>query len=174
VGRLADQASVLVLHRLEDRALAEQLAWLTGTRLVPADLQWAYPSSGQAATGWPEPDVKSVAALGGGHAGAVRPGPAGSGPAGSGGPAGRAPPPGTAWSPVVTGDDLCSLGDDEFTLVPRADASRVVRLAVSVPARIPARRLVPAPRAADGDEPPGSVPPGWDDGHVRAAGRDDR
>jgi hypothetical protein len=166
VGRLADQASVLVLHRLEDRALAEQLAWLTGMRLVPADLQWAYPTSVQAATGWPEPNAAPVAAMGGGLAGAVRPGPAG--------PAGRAPPPGTAWSPVVTGDDLCSLGEDEFTLVRRADASRVVPLAVSVPARIPVRRVAPGRRAADGDEPPEAVPPGWGDGHVPRAGPDDR
>jgi hypothetical protein len=173
VGRLADQASVLVLHRLEDRALAEQLAWLTGMRLVPADLQWAYPTSVQALSGWPEPGAAPAAAMGGGLAGAVRPGSAG--PAGPAGRApGRAPPPGTVWSPVVTGEALCSLGEDEFTLVPRADASRVVPLAVSVPARIPARREAAGPGAADGDEPPESVPPGWGDGHVLRAGRDDR
>jgi len=174
-SRLADQASVLVLHRLEDRALAEQLAWLTGTRLVPADLQWAYPTPGQAVTGWPRPDEMSVVAMGGGRAGAVRSGPAGhGGPADPGGRrAGRAPPPGTAWSPVVTDEDLCSLGEDEFTLVPRGDTRRVVPLAVSIPAQIPARRLVSGPGAADGDQPPQSVLPEWGDGHVSRAGRDD-
>jgi hypothetical protein len=166
VARLADQASVLVLHRLEDRALAEQLAWLTGLRLVPADLQWANPTPAQAAAGWPEPGAMPVAAAGGG---AVRPGPAG--PAG---PAGRAPPPGTAWSPMVTAGNLCSLGEHEFTLVPRADASRVVPLAVSVPARIPPSRVAPGPRAADRDEPPESVPPRRGDDHLPGTGRDDR
>ena len=36
VGRLADQVGVLVLHRLDDHALAGRLAWLTGKRLVSA------------------------------------------------------------------------------------------------------------------------------------------
>src|SRR5215470_11863558 len=38
MGRLADQVSVLVLHRLDDHSLAGRLAWLTGKRLVPAAL----------------------------------------------------------------------------------------------------------------------------------------
>ena len=53
VGRLADQVSVLVLHRLEDHSLAGRLAWLTGKRLVPAALSPARPAP--AAGGWPEP-----------------------------------------------------------------------------------------------------------------------
>jgi hypothetical protein len=126
VGRLAEQASVLVLHRLDDRALAGQLAWLTGRRLVPADLPSAHPAPAPA--GWPEP----------GRA----PGAGDAGPA-AGASAGPAPPLGAAWSPRVTGEDLCALGDEEFTLVPRADAGRVVPLAVSVPARIPGGFPVP-------------------------------
>src|SRR5262245_27651898 len=55
VGRLADQVSVLVLHRLDDRSLAGRLAWLTGRRLVPA--------------GWPEPGGAPADA--GGTAGAA-------------------------------------------------------------------------------------------------------
>jgi len=185
-GRLADQARVLVLHRLEDRGLAGQLAWLTGTRLVPADLQWAYSIPAQPGTGWPEPGALPADALGGVHAGTVHTG-----------PAGRAPPSGTAWSPVVSGEALCALGEDEFTLVPRADVHRVVPLAVSVPARIPSRQVPPGPaprgpssgpapgrpssgpapgRPSSGParlgSPHGSVPPGWGDGHVPGAGRD--
>jgi hypothetical protein len=136
VGRLADQVSVLVLHRLDDHALAGQLARLTGRRLVPADRHST--DTVQAVTGWAEP------------AGA---------PADAEGGIPLAAPPGTAWSPVVTGDDLCALGEDEFTLVPRTDARRVVPLAVSIPARTPARRVTPGPGVASGDEP-GTGPPG--------------
>ena len=50
-SRLADQASVLVLHRLDDHRLAGQLAWLTGRRLVPAGLHPAYPGPGAVAAG---------------------------------------------------------------------------------------------------------------------------
>jgi hypothetical protein len=134
VGRLADQATVLVLHRLDDKTLAGQLAGLTGWRLVPADLPPAHPAP--ALTGWPEPGRTPGAEGGGPAAGAV---------------AGPAAPLGAAWSPLVTGEDLCALGEDEFTLVPRADAGRVVPLAVSIPARIPARQVAPGPGAADGD-----------------------
>jgi len=136
VGRLADQASVLVLHRLDDRTLAGQLAGLTGWRLVPADLPAAHPAP--ALTGWAEPGQAPGAGEGGPAAGAF---------------AGPAAPLGAAWSPRVTGEDLCALGEDEFTLVPRADAGRVVPLAVSVPARIPARHVAPGPGVADGDGP---------------------
>jgi len=132
VGRLTDQASVLVLHRLDDRALAGQLAWLTGWRLVPADQPLAHPA--QVLTGWPEPG-RPPGAEGGGRA--------------TGASAAPAAPLGAAWSPVVTGEDLCALAEGEFTLIPRANAGRVVPLAVSVPARIPARQAAPGP----GDPP---------------------
>jgi hypothetical protein len=151
VARLADQVSVLVLHRLEDRALAGRLAWLTGRRLMPADLGSAH--SAPAVTGWPE-----TGAMPGGSDGGVPPASAGTGPARLHSPAA---PLGGSRSPVVTGEDLCALGEDEFTLVPRADAGRVVPLAVSIPARIPARQVAPTP-AADGVElgggPAGSLP----------------
>jgi hypothetical protein len=123
-GRLADQVSVLVLHRLDDHALAGRLAWLTGQRLVPAERGTSRPA--QAATGWPEPGGTPMGA-GGGPAIPARPP----------GLPGPAAPPGTAWSPAVTGEDLCALGEGEFTLVPGADAGRVVPLAASIPARIP-------------------------------------
>jgi hypothetical protein len=135
VGRLAEQASVLVLHRLDDRALAGQLAWLTGRRLVAAGLPPAHPAP--ALAGWPEP--------------ARAPGAEGGGEPAAGVSAGPAAPLGAAWSPLVTGEDLCALGEGEFTLVPRADAGRVVPLAVSVPARIPARQLAPGPGLARDD-----------------------
>ncbi len=143
VGRLRDQASVLVLHRLDDRTLAGQLAWLTGWRLVPADLPSAQPT--QALAGWPE-------------------GAQGGGPA-AGASAGPAAPLGAAWSPRVTGEDLCALGENEFTLVPCASAGRVVPLAVSVPARIPAHQAAPGPGPGSGDGPD-TVPAGQDDPHI--------
>jgi hypothetical protein len=120
MGRLADQVSVLVLHRLDDHSLAGRLAWLTGKRLVPAGLSPAPAAAGGA-----------VAAAGAAAAGG----------------AGPAAPPGTAWSPAVTGDDLCALGEGEFTLVPGAGGGRMVPLATSIPARIPGHR------------PPGDGPP---------------
>jgi hypothetical protein len=126
VGRLADQAGVLVLHRLDDTTLAGQLAGLTGWRLVPAGLPPAHPA--QALAGWQEPGAAPAAAGGGGAA-----------------------PLGAAWSPLVTGEDLCALGENEFTLVPLAPAGRVVPLAVSVPARIPAGQVGAGPTAAGGD-----------------------
>ena len=130
VGRLADQVSVLVLHRLEDRSLAGRLAWLTGKRLVPAALSPARPAP--AAAGWPEPGgaPADAAALGAAAVGV-----------------GAAAPPGTAWSPAVTGEDLCALGEGEFTLVPGAGGGRMVPLATSIPARIPGRQPT-------GDRPP--------------------
>lgn len=36
-SRIADEVKVLVLHRLDDQALAERLGWLAGRRLVPAE-----------------------------------------------------------------------------------------------------------------------------------------
>ena len=133
VGRLADQVSVLVLHRLDDHALAGRLAWLTGRRLVPAGLGPARPAP--AATGWPEPGGKPADTGGGFHAGTAGAAPAI--PAPPPVPPGPAAPLGTAWSPAVTGEDLCALREGEFTLVPGAGGGRVVPLAASVPARIP-------------------------------------
>ena len=134
-GRLADQVSVLVLHRLDDYALAGRIAWLTGTRLVPAEPGSARPAraagrlgpgGAPANAGWPGP---GRAPADGGSAAAA--GDAGAGPAA---------PPGTAWSPAVTGEELCALGEGEFTLVPGADFGRMAPLAMSVPARIPGQR----------------------------------
>ena len=122
-GRLADQVSVLVLHRLDDHALAGRIAWLTGTRLVPAEPGSMRPAQ---AAGWPGP---------GGA-----PARDGSAAAAGGAGAGPAAPPGTAWSPAVTGEELCALGEGEFTLVPGADFGRMAPLAMSVPARIPGQR----------------------------------
>ena len=152
VSRLADQARVLVLHRLDDRGLAGQLAWLTGRKLVPAGQHPAYP--GPAAGGWPEPGRPPKDGDGGVWAGG-----GGTGPAG---PPGPAAPLGMTWAPLVAGDDLCALAEDEFALVPRADASRVVPLAVTIPARIPARQ--PPLEAAGPGPGPGDAAPGLGDG----------
>ena len=71
VGRLADQVSVLVLHRLDDHSLAGRLAWLTGKRLVPAEPGSARPAP--AAGGWPGPgDAPADAGGPGAPAGAGR------------------------------------------------------------------------------------------------------
>jgi len=127
-GRLASQAGVLVLHRLDDPALAAQLAVLTGSHLVPA----AAPGTAAAGAGAWDGGPAAVA-------GAAPPGPP-SPPA----------PPGAAWAPVVSGEALCALGDGEFTLVPRGAAGQVVPLAVRVPARIPAAVRAPIPASTPG------------------------
>jgi hypothetical protein len=147
VGRLADQVGVLVLHRLDDHALAGRLAWLTGKRLVPAELGsvrpaqaagWPGPGDAPGNAGWPGPgDMPANAAWPGpGRA----PAGAGSAAAAGGTGAGPAAPPGTAWSPAVTGEELCALGEGEFTLVPGAGGGRMVPLATGIPARIPGGR----------------------------------
>jgi hypothetical protein len=122
-GRLADQVGVLVLHRLDDHALAGRLAWLTGKRLVAAEADSVRPAQ---VAGWPGPGGAPASAGGAAAMGGVGAGPAA--------------PPGTAWSSAVTGEELCALGEGEFTLVPGADGGRMVPLATSVPARIPRRR----------------------------------
>jgi hypothetical protein len=130
-GRLADQVGVLVLHRLDDHALAGRLAWLTGKRLVPAEPDSVRPAQ---VAGWPGPgDTPANAAW-------PRGAPASAGGAAVLSGAGPAAPTGTTWSPAVTGEQLCALGDGEFTLVPGADGGQMVPLATSVPARIPRRR----------------------------------
>jgi hypothetical protein len=147
VGRLADQVSVFVLHRLDDHALAGRLAWLTGKRLVPAEPGSVRPAQ---AAGWPGPGGAPASASwpesGDAPANVGWPGPggapvdAGSAAAAGGASAGPAPPPGAVWSPAVSGEELCALGEGEFTLVPGADGGRLVPLATSIPARIPDRR----------------------------------
>jgi hypothetical protein len=130
-GSLADQIGALVLHRLDDYALGGRLAWLTGKRLVPAEPDSVRPAQ---VAGWPGPgDTPANAAWPGGA-------PASAGGAAVLSGAGPAAPTGTTWSPAVTGEQLCALGDGEFTLVPGADGGRMVPLATSVPARIPRRR----------------------------------
>jgi hypothetical protein len=161
VGRLADQCSVLVVHRLDDHVLAGRLAWLTGKRLVPAEpgpvrpaqaAGWPGPGGAPANAGWPGPggapanggwpgpgrapaDAGSAAAAGGAAGRPTTP-PGGADGAG----AGLAAPPGTAWSPAVTGEELCALGEGEFTLVPGAGGGRMAPLAMSISARIPGQR----------------------------------
>jgi hypothetical protein len=155
-GRIADQVNVLVLHRLDDPALADRLGWLTGRRLVPAArMSAARMPAGHAAVaaGWPERGT----VLGGPEARLA-----------DVSPAAPSAPPGTAWSPAVAGDALRALGDDEFTLVTREAAGRVVPRALLVPAQIPRRRPAHAPSGAQppvsrlpaaGQWPPSVSPP---------------
>jgi hypothetical protein len=111
-GRLADQVNVLVLHRLDDPALAGRLGWLAGPRLAPAERV---------------------------PAGRVPAGRVPAGRHGSAPDASPAAPPGTCWRPTVAADALCALGDGQFTLITRGaaeTAGTVVPLALHVPARV--------------------------------------
>jgi hypothetical protein len=139
-GRLADQAGVLVIHRLADRTLASQLAGLTGQRLVPT---------------------------GPGLAGRMTTRPLGAGPplAGPLRAPGLAAPPGADWAPVVTGEAMCALPSGEFVLIRRGTRAAEVTRAVSVPNRIPVgRRLAAAGQLAG--QPGRAGPPA---GHSRPA-----
>jgi len=147
VGRLAAQVSVLVVHRLDDRALAGQIAWLTGGRLVPAEpgsvrparaAGWPGPGGAPANAGWP--GLEGAAGSGGWPGSGRAAADAGSAAAAGGAAAGLVAPPGTAWSPAVTPEELCTLGEGEFILVPGADGGPMVPLATSIPARIPGHR----------------------------------
>jgi hypothetical protein len=151
---LAGQVGVLAVHRLADRALARQLAALTGQHLVP---------------GGPPP--AGMMAAGAGPAGTMTAGPGRAGMA-TAGPRGAvlppavplvAAPPGADWAPVVTGEALCALRAGEFVLIRPGVAAGVVPRAVSVPARIPGGRQ-PSPEAQEpvphGQEPvPGGQEP---------------
>lgn len=131
-GWLAAQVSVLVLHRLDDRALARRLGWLAGHQLVPVA---GTPAERPApVTGWPD-------------SGSPYDWQDGRAPE-----AGPAAPPGMCWRPVVTGDALCALGEGEFTLITRGGP--VVPRAWGVRARIrPGHAGVPGAPSAGG--PPG-------------------
>jgi hypothetical protein len=135
-GRLVDQVNVLVLHRLDDPALADRLGWLAGRRLAPAE--------GVAAELVPAgyvPERIAGERVPAEHVPAERV-PARSTRAGRNGGAPEAnppAPPGMYWRPAVGGEALCALGDGEFTLITRGTAGTegtVVPLALRVPARV--------------------------------------
>jgi hypothetical protein len=113
-GWLAAQVGVLVLHRLDDRALARRLGWLAGHRLVPA--AGAPAEQPAPVAGWPDSGGSYEWQDGGAPEDGRAP------------QAGPATPSGMCWRPVVTADALCALGEGEFTLITRAGSGRPAQL----------------------------------------------
>lgn len=130
VGRveaLADQANVLVLHRLTDPAAAERFAGLTGEKFAPAgEGDFAAVAGSQ---------VRPKAIGGAGPAAA----PAGAGAVATSEAAGQLSqlgPYGLIRKPVVAAQSLSRLGTGEHVLIVRRPRRRLVTLGLTVPARI--------------------------------------
>jgi hypothetical protein len=133
VQGLADQANVLVLHRLSDPAVAERFAGFTGEKLVPAgggDLVAAADTQVRVkavAGTWPRSRADAAAM-----------------PADP--PAGQLGPFGLVRRPVVAAQALSRLGNGEHVLIVSRPQRRLVTLGLTVPARVlrhPARSLTP-------------------------------
>lgn len=137
VQSLADQAGVLVLHRLTDPAAATRFAGLTGEKLVPASGDLGPASAAPA---------RSKAAAGAGRAAEL----AAAGPAGEPGQLSQLGPFGLVRRPVVAAQSLSRLADGEHVLVVRRPRPRLVTLGLTVRARIPssAARAAGSRRAA--------------------------
>jgi hypothetical protein len=131
VQSLADQAGVLVLHRLTDAAAAARFAGLTGDKLVPASGDLAPAVTGQA---------RPKAAAGAGHAAE----PLAAGPADAPGQLSQLGPFGLVRRPVVAAQSLSRLADGEHVLVVRRPRPRLVTLGLTVRARIPSPAARPA------------------------------
>ncbi|MGH3157011.1 MAG: hypothetical protein ACRDNF_10600, partial [Streptosporangiaceae bacterium] len=122
VQGLADQANVLVLHRLSDPTVAERFAGFTGEKLVPAgggDLA--------AATGT-QVRVKAIA-------GARPKSPAGAAAMPADPPASQLGPFGLVRRPVVAAQALSRLGNGEHVLIVARPHRRLVTLGLTVPGR---------------------------------------
>jgi hypothetical protein len=107
-ARIAGQVNAVVVHRLADHGLAEELAPLTGTTIVPLSRVLAQPG--------------------------YRPDGEGGVPA-TGAQASHAVPLGTIEVPVVQGGTLCTLGSGDFVLVTGLATARADGAAATVRAR---------------------------------------
>jgi hypothetical protein len=151
---LADQANVMVLHRLTDHTTAERFAGFTGEKLVPAgggDLATAVDSQARAkaiAGTWPKSRGQNVSAPPAQEAGQLGAYPGGAYPGGAylGGQLG---PYGLVRRPMVAAQALSRLGNGEHVLIVARPQCRLVTLGLTVPARIPRHPVKPlAPRQA--------------------------
>src|SRR5487761_284194 len=144
---LADQASVLIVHRLTDPAVAERFAALTGEKFAPAtggDLAAAAGSQ-----------VLSKAAV---AVGQKDPGPAAAtlAQADMTGQLSPLGPFALVRKPVVAAQSLSRLGNGEHVLIVRRPRRRLVTLGLTVPARIsrhPARPLTARQAVSAGVDP---------------------
>ncbi len=150
VQALADQANVLVLHRLTDPAAAERFAGLTGEKLAPAGSADLAAAAGS--------QVRSKATAGVGPKAA-----AGNSPAGQADTAGQLSqlgPFGLLRKPVVPAQSLSRLANGEHVLIVRRPQRRLVTLGLTVQARIsrhPARPLTARQAASAGVDPATAV-----------------
>jgi hypothetical protein len=142
VQALADEANVLVLHRLTDPAAAERFAGLTGEKYAPA-------GGGDLATG---SQVRSKAVAGVGQMGS----PATAGQPDATGQLSQLGPYGLVRKPVVAAQSLSRLANGEHVLIVRRPQRRLVTLGLTVRARVsrhPARPLTARQAASAGVDP---------------------
>jgi hypothetical protein len=150
---LADQASVLVVHRLTDPAVAERFARLTGEKFAPAT------SGDLAAAAGSQVLSKTAMAVGQKDSG---PAAATLAQADVTGQLSQLGPFGLVRKPVVAAQSLSRLGNGEHVLIVRRPKRRLVTLGLTVPARIsrhPARPLT-ARQAVSAGLDPGIAAPG--------------
>ena len=130
VESLAEQASVLILHRLADPAVAPRFAAFTGEKFVPA--------------GGPLAVVRETAAAAAPHLASSNHPVVAAEPAAQ---LGQLGPYGLVRAPAVAGPSLGRLGNGEHVLVVSRPRHRLVTLALTVPARLTGR---PGPAAPGG------------------------
>jgi hypothetical protein len=149
---LADQASVLVVHRLTDPAVAERFASLTGEKFAPVT------SGDLAAAAGSQVLSKTAVAVGQKDSG---PGAATLAQADVTGQLSQLGPFGLVRKPVVAAQSLSRLGNGEHVLIVRRPKRRLVTLGLTVPARIsrhPARPLTARQAISAGVDPPIAAP----------------
>jgi hypothetical protein len=147
VQGLAEQANVLVLHRLTDHTAAERFAGFTGEKLVPAgggDIAAAADSQARAkaiAGAWPKS-----------RGGPAPPPDQGAGQLSQLGQYGQLGPYGLVRRPVVPAQSLSRLGNGEHVLIVARPQRRLVTLGLTVRARV----LRPVARQAARRQTPGT------------------
>jgi hypothetical protein len=163
VEGLAEQANVLVLHRLTDHPAAERFAGFTGEKLVPAGGDFVAAAGTQAR-------AMTVAGTGGGpRAGAIAPDE-------TAGQLSQLGPYGLVRRPVVPAQSLSRLGNGEHVLIVARPRRRLVTLGLTVRARMPrsaARPVTPRPAPGAGLVPAatGAGQPGTDQTNTEQKGR---
>ncbi|HEY2444037.1 MAG TPA: hypothetical protein VGI31_12930 [Streptosporangiaceae bacterium] len=133
---LAQQANVLILHRLADPAAAERLAAFTGEKLVPA-AGGERPVVRETAALRQTPVLRQTAAAAAPQLASSRHPAAPQEPAAQ---IGQLGPHGLIRVPVVAAQSLGRLGEGEHVLIVKGPRRRLVTLGLTVPARLTRRQ----------------------------------
>jgi hypothetical protein len=134
VQGLAEQANVLVLHRLTDHTVAERFAGFTGEKLMPVGADFAVAADSQSrakaiAGNWPKPRAGAAPS-----------------PDEIAGQLSQLGPYGLVRRPVVPAQSLSRLGNGEHVLIVARPQRRLVTLGLTVRARAPRPAARPVTR----------------------------